>query len=741
MLTQEQPDTGRAPTPPTEKAAPAAPASSAAFQDSPLDARPAQAAPLSFLELPVSPISTHNVNISLPVVGSDSPDAQPRVETHALMNSLPETDVQMDFHHVHMESQPQEEACVTDVAPVTPPSTQEQDTHMATPPSVTPPPTENRVDGASSDGVSGPPTPATTAPLSERAPSPLDKFLRLSRSAIADHYKRATIFGQTREIMFCRTRRMCLTASRGFQRGNVPTKRTTPPLLKRRYSIDVSTSDWNGWWASGRNQEELEARARRNFCSLSKRYTHNLQRECQKVKAYHLDPIYFPGSFVDVPNPSRYVAFGPLFALRPPFNTDIYLELGDATIRNDAFCYIGVTDTRDHGSEVWMRDESIDMALEVLRRDSNCDAHSIAIANSMTAQVCYFACQSKDGSTREYDEYRTRFQNKKWIFIVINDAIGGLVNDGTNGTHWSLVAMDCEGRLAHYYDSMYIDSRYHQHMGLDVCSGMLYILGENPGDWKYQPEWHSPHQNRNNQFYGDGGACGPFVFKMTELLVDHIRHYQRAGNEDQCYLQLDRGFPAVFENQFHSQNVRRGIQMRIARWKAGIDAPELAHAHDQNAIRDEDVALIDEPIVTITVPPHPVLPIRREASRRSRYSTHHSRTFSRYQTQKQVRSQKHSVIDLEDNDTVIGNSSYRNISNNETERAADIRLSTQDPYVNLDIRMDIDADQDDDQDGGISLVDRDLFTDEPMSGGHPRITNTPEHSDDEDASVAVSRIA
>lgn len=91
------------------------------------------------------------------------------------------------------------------------------------------------------------PVTSGTAPAFERAPSPISFDNWGSRIDVAKdaHYKRARIFGKTRQTMRQRTCKMIVHASRGFQRSEyVPTKKTAPPLLKRRYSIDVITRDW-----------------------------------------------------------------------------------------------------------------------------------------------------------------------------------------------------------------------------------------------------------------------------------------------------------------------------------------------------------------------------------------------------------------------------------------------------------------------------------------------------------------
>lgn len=83
----------------------------------------------------------------------------------------------------------------------------------------------------------------------------------------------------------------------------------------------------------------------------------------------------------------------------PPFDADVYLELGAVMIHNDSFHYIGDTNW-GNDRDPWMRDESLDMALETLRLDLKCDDHAIAIANSTVAQICLFAAESEDSCPR-----------------------------------------------------------------------------------------------------------------------------------------------------------------------------------------------------------------------------------------------------------------------------------------------------------------------------------------------------
>lgn len=451
-------------------------------------------------------------------------------------------------------------------------------------------------------------TPSTTAPSSDRAVSPItfDKFPSRGKSAKDAHYKRAQIYSKSREMVYHKTNQLAIIASRGFQRGYLPTKRTKPPLLRRRYSIDVLPY--------GRDHFRRHR--------LEQQYTENDPR---KETCHQTDPYILPAPVIMLPNASRYVGLGTRLALNPPLNSDIYLELGDAIIRNDAFLFIGVTD-HSWDLEVWMRDESINMALEVLGRDTNCNAHAIGIVSSNISQICHFVSTVHDEASAEYNEYRERFRNKRWIFMVINDAMGSASTEGTIGTHWSLVVIDRYHRRVHYFDSLWIGSEFYQTLAFTTAHGMLRILGDvDTRQYDWLVEFHSPHQKHDNQGL-DSGACGPFVLRMTEYLIEHIKQMQRHGREDYTCFSLDSNFPLYFRSIFDSQQVRFSTQCNIARWKAFIDAPRLVDEHDQAAIRDDDVALLGDPAIAESILAKVGHPTQRETSQRSRYSSCRTRT-------------------------------------------------------------------------------------------------------------------
>jgi hypothetical protein len=235
-----------------------------------------------------------------------------------------------------------------------------------------------------------------------------------------------------------------------------------------------------------------------------------------------------------------------------------------------------------------MRGESLGMALEVLRRDMNCDVYDIGFADENAAQMMFAAMLSDDGHTCYYDTLRKQLDDKSWIFILMNDGIGG---DEHGGSHWSLIVMDRIHKLVHYYDSYKILEPRQRVIAESISSGLLAILGENACWWCFCMEWNSPHQFIHNQFNRDHGPCGPFVWKMSELLVSHIKRHRDADDESGCSLALDEYFPARFMSFFDSLRVRRQMGRSIARWKAVTAAPIWMEVHDTAALHSQSVTL------------------------------------------------------------------------------------------------------------------------------------------------------
>ncbi|KAI4960830.1 hypothetical protein J4E86_002455 [Alternaria arbusti] len=539
---------------------------------------------------------------------TDSPSTSPE-EEHVENNHSPTSRSNQD-HVGKMSTTP----------PVTPPHTPSMDEEPQSPSS-----------SVSSDwwtelGVPPPPPKPHTVMSPDRAVS----FKDISES-LAKRNMQRNIFSKTRESMSYQGHGILVLSSRGFQREHLPTKQTRPPLLKRRYSIEVNTTtEW----------EQQTDRWEAAICQVkhyqkpyfSGHFTHVAQTyDIPELPSKEVDPLPALANWVQLPHPARYTAFAPAFFnhLEPPHNEGVFLTLGDVTLHNDAFNYIGATNARIYGQEVWMRDESLDMALEVLRHDYDCDAHKIGIANSTVAQICYFAQVS--GYSAEFEQYRSRYADKNWVFIVINDGIGGVENNGYGGLHWSLAVLDRVSKKCYYFDSLFVKLKYYQDLGRDMSMGMLHILDENPEDWRYLEQFNSPDQNENNRFKDDGGACGPFVYKMSHLLILAIKRCQLEGREDHCDLKLPSDFAESFGEDFHSQEVRYEIQRRIARWAHKELSSRYADEWDRAQIQGTDAVLDDGPVVAFEVP------------RRSSRSIHSGRNATSGNSY-------HSPITLEDDD-------------------------------------------------------------------------------------------
>ncbi|KAH6876121.1 hypothetical protein BKA58DRAFT_467808 [Alternaria rosae] len=512
------------------------------------------------------------------------------IETQDLVSSPPHSDDTMasqSQQNAPGEVQSQEGEHVDNINPAIPRSGQNHGDEMSTTLPATPPMNEepqSASSSASSDwwtewGVPPPlPKPDTAMLLPDQAVS----FIDISES-LAERNMQSNIFSKTRESIKYQGARVLIISSRGFQREHLPTKQTRPPLLKRRYSVDVNTTtDWE------RETDHWEF-------VLSQTY------DIPELPSKEVDPLPALTHGLQLPHPARYTAFASAFDHQPPHNEGVFLELGDVTLHNDAFNYIGATNSQIYRQEVWMRDESLDMALEVLRRDYDCDADKIGIANSTVAQICYFARMSGEYSA-EYEQYRSRYADKNWIFIVINDAIGGVENDGHSGSHWSLAVLDRISKTCYYFDSLYINLRFYQGLGQDMSMGMLHILGESPDDWRYRIQFNSPNQYDNNRFKEDGGACGPFVYKMSQMLINAIKLCQLAGREHNCDLTLKHWFPEQFESEFHSEQVRYEIKDKIARWARKQWSSRLVDNWDTALIQGTDAVLDDGPVVTFEVP-------------------------------------------------------------------------------------------------------------------------------------------
>lgn len=563
-------------------------------------------APATVQAVPVQPMSPSAVT----KVGFE----QPAEEPHRQVLSRSHPDGQIEYH-------------ATSITPPSPPfNSIHRNDEMPTPVVATLPSMQD----ATADIAPAMPTPATTAPSSERVHSPItfENFPARIKSAKDAHYKRGNIFAKTRQMLRSQTTKTIVVSARGHERaGYVPMMRTRPALHKRRYSVDIVTKNWNDWKQLGWEQSEsVEVRLPTYSASKKPSSALTIQDHANDTQKKFIGPPYHEneprvqyGQPVPLPDPRRHMALNNFFACLPPFNDEIYLELGDATIRNDAFRYIEFGDG-SYGIEAWMRGESLDMAMEILKREQRCDAYSIDIANSNNAQIFYMAAMCNDGSGQAYDNYRARFRNKRWIFVVVNDAFGGVESDDTKGSHWALIALDRRTKCVHYYDSLYLLYQSNQAIARDVGKGLLLILEEDIHRWHFQPEWHCPNQTRDNLCTEDIGPCGPFVYKMTEMLICMIKQNQTADGEGESGLRLLSGFSQYFGRIFNSHHVRWGIQRAMIFWKCHLDLPRFVYEHDQTALFDEDLPFSLEPPAIVETLGQPVFPNQQQHNGISNHS-------------------------------------------------------------------------------------------------------------------------
>lgn len=267
----------------------------------------------------------------------------------------------------------------------------------------------------------------------------------------------------------------------------------------------------------------------------------------------------------------------------PPHDDRIYLELGDASITNMSWHHITATDFGTSGMEVWMRGEAIFMALECLRRDLDCDRYGIDIVNGDAAQAIRWAAIDNNPEAYMYDVYRQRYINSRYVFVVVNDAYGQEHAQGTQGTHWSLIAVDRRLKKAHYYDSLRMGQERFETANT-VVRGLLMILGDDCGRYDFVSEDWSPSQISNNIADSDAGACGPFIFMMTWVLATRIIKSANFGMN--CRLNLVSSFPAWFGARFDSIRIREHMQHRISRWQAIMLASGNAQSYDGNILNE-----------------------------------------------------------------------------------------------------------------------------------------------------------
>ncbi|KAF1925566.1 uncharacterized protein M421DRAFT_94645 [Didymella exigua CBS 183.55] len=399
--------------------------------------------------------------------------------------------------------------------------------------------------------------------------------------------RQAHIYANTRRMMHVRTKRMLALALRDYQRHHhVPTRRTKPPLHKRRYSIDVH---------KGFDRDRVKRARDRRLIERFQGATQERPWEFESVPTHHeLERAPFSTPPLGFPNPARFVEFqyrDGAFT-DPPFTDDTYLSHELVSITNKQWHYMLHTT----GEECWMQDDGLDASLSVLAASTNCAANGITVGNSVDTQLLYRDLASAQQNSA------AKFLSATWIFIPLNDGIDAASNANANGSHWSLLAFDRPHRHCHYFDSTGVHDTRRSGLARIIFERMCVLLGERAWSWRAHPETNTPLQHRDNLFRADDGPCAPFVYSMVRYLVDKVHFHLRAGSAEQMWFNLPDGFPAWWAQWWDSYAVRVEMQRSVALAKMDGVAARLIGAHDDAAL-PQGVQVSDEPLRRVLIPP------------------------------------------------------------------------------------------------------------------------------------------
>ncbi|KAJ4304548.1 hypothetical protein N0V90_000074 [Kalmusia sp. IMI 367209] len=394
------------------------------------------------------------------------------------------------------------------------------------------------------------------------------------------HDQRACIFKQTGSVLRYDTRTLGVLSSRGFDRELPPTTATRPALRARRYSIDVTHAYHERRWSyDGGNLEQhtplLQSQIR-------------LEQACVTVR--ETDEPLRRRPCLCLPDPLRHRDLHRWGNIVPPQDDDIYVDIGKASLTNDDFHSIVETTV----PECWFRDNVLDIGLELTSLYYNGEANGIAIASSLTAQcVLSAADMTTDDDISGLREYRAMFEDKKFIFMPLNDGYGELSTTVTHGVHWALLLIDRPNSRAHYIDSLFKEHEGWQNLARTYAHAIGNLLEE---EYEFYIEWNAPNQWKHNKSVVDRGPCGPFVLKMVNVLTRHIRDVQHMEREADILFHLSPFVQEMFKNEFDSEQLRWHLIYTLGSVKASQIASRLRNEHDEAALGDlRAKGLIDLP--------------------------------------------------------------------------------------------------------------------------------------------------
>ena len=403
----------------------------------------------------------------------------------------------------------------------------------------------------------------------------------------AAHDERAHIFRQTTTTLSYHSDRLAVTSSRGFARELAPMKPTSAHR-SRRYTIDVTVT--SGAFPQERNylidlyntqyedfEPPLQPRSQQARDADRKKYVRQTDEPTRQL-------------LLSLPDPLRYRDFHRWGFIRPPYTTATYLslEMGAARIDNPEFCSI----VNNTGTDSWYENDVIDMALYLLSRYYKCEANGIGIVDSNTIMCIRYAGFGPD-EIGPLSVYKSQLEDKKWIFVPLNEGMKAIANDAFHGSHWSLLAIDRINRCAHYVDgwgSTRYSPEWHK-LAEDSARAVGSILGE---QYPLTVELGAPDQwSDNTSGQCDFGPCGPYVIKMIQLYVEHLIQAQRSGLVNQIKLGQDAFTQNYFRQRFNSYNERWSLVYTIAGVKASQVANVRAAEHEQAALGSIPAAWTD----------------------------------------------------------------------------------------------------------------------------------------------------
>lgn len=396
---------------------------------------------------------------------------------------------------------------------------------------------------------------------------------------VSTHDQHAHAFAQTGTHLRIKTESLFVIASRGFGRELSSTKSFRPSLKSRRYTIDVSLS-------TGDEQ------CRRDYATYEyDRSPEDLTYPMQSTAKMGVtvretdEPVQFQTQLI-VPDPLRYRELHRWGRVMPHFDEnrypgidgerrfmmDTYARFIDGPLMNED--YMTVTSTT---SESWYRDDVMDAALALCSIYYKGEENGIKVVGSATTQVLNFAAMG-ELDMNELQAYAPAFEGKKWIFMPLNNGIGGTTLGQFEGSHWSLLAIDRPNRAAHYIDGM-------KDSGMDkMASRYARALQKMLDDEEYNffIECHAPGQWNDNGARVDWGPCGPYVLAIIRIMMSRIRDFQIAGHEEDVALHIEPDFRSRFG--FDSHDERRSLEYTIASYKADQVAEQRAMIHAQTVL-------------------------------------------------------------------------------------------------------------------------------------------------------------